>query len=188
MKNIVCATALVAALSLPFAGAAIAQGKQGPAATQAPAAKQAPAPEPSGPQQVALTEKQVEGFIAVTPELNKVTEKLQGEPDQKTQAEIDAIVKKGGFASFDEYGDVAANIAMVMQGIDPNTKKFGDPKAMIQAQIKEVQADKKMKAAEKKEVLAELNQSLKDVQPIKNRGNIALVEKSYEQIAKLMQE
>ena len=59
---------------------------------------------------------------------------------------------------------------------------------MIQAQIKEVQADKKMKAAEKKEALAELNQALKEVEPIKNQGNIALVEKNYDQLAKLMQD
>jgi hypothetical protein len=59
---------------------------------------------------------------------------------------------------------------------------------MIQAQIAEVQADKKMKPAEKKQALEELNQSLKDVQPIKNQGNIALVEKNYDKIAPLMQE
>jgi hypothetical protein len=187
MKHIVRATALIAVLALSFAGAAFAQqGKQAPPAKQAPAAKQAP--EPAGPEQIALTEKQLQGFIAATPEMNKLTEKLQGEPDAKTQAELEAIAKKGGFASYDEYGTVAANVAMVMQGIDPSTKKFGDPKIMIRAQIKEVQADKKMKAAEKKEALAELNQALKDVQPIKNQGNIALVEKNYEQLAKLMQE
>ena len=77
---------------------------------------------------------------------------------------------------------------MVMQGIDPKTKKFGDPKAMMQAQIAQLQADKKMKPAEKKEALAELNQALKDIQPIKNQGNIALVEKNYDKIAPLMQE
>jgi hypothetical protein len=45
-----------------------------------------------------------------------------------------------------------------------------------------------MKPAEKKEALAELNQALKEVQPIKNQGNIALVEKNYDKIAPLMQE
>jgi hypothetical protein len=133
MKHIIRATALVAALSLSFAGAALAQGKQAP--KQAPAAKQQ-APEPAAPQQIALTEKQVEGFITATPEMNKLTEKLQGEPDAKTVAELEAIAKKGGFASYDEYGTVAFNISMVMQGMDPNTKKFGNPKTMIQAQIK----------------------------------------------------
>jgi hypothetical protein len=50
----------------------------------------------------------VQGFIAATPEMNKLTEKLQGEPDAKTMAELEAIAKKGGFASYDEYGTVAA--------------------------------------------------------------------------------
>ena len=95
--------------------------------------------------------------------------------------------KKGGFASFDDYQIVTANIAMVLQGIDPNTKKFGDPKVMMQAQIKQVQADKSMKPAEKKEAVAELNQAIKDIQPIQNKGNIALVENNYDKIAALMQ-
>jgi hypothetical protein len=169
MKTIVRAAAIAAAMFVSFAGVARAQ-------------------QDAAPQQIALTDKQVQGFITATPEISKITEKLQAEPDKKTQAQLDAIAKKGGLASFDEYGTVSANIGMVMQGIDPKTKKFGDPKAMIQAQIAEVQADKKMKPAEKKQALEELNQSLKDVQPIKNQGNIALVEKNYDKIAPLMQE
>jgi hypothetical protein len=169
MNTVVRAAAIAAALFISFAGVARAQ-------------------QDAAPQQIALTDKQIQGFITATPEIAKITEKLQAEPDKKTQAQLDAIAKKGGFASFDEYGTVSANIGMVMQGIDPKTKKFGDPKAMIQAQIAEVQADKKMKPAEKKQALEELNQSLKDVQPIKNQGNIALVEKNYDKIAPLMQE
>ena len=170
MKAVVRAAAIAAALFISFAGAASAQQQE------------------SAPPQIALTDQQVQGFITATPEITKITEKLQAEPDKKTQAQLDAIAKKAGFASFGEYGSVSANVSMVMQGIDPKTKKFGDPKAMIQAQITELQADKKMKPAEKKEALAELNQALKDVQPIKNQGNIALVEKNYDKIAPLMQE
>ncbi|MBV8835180.1 MAG: hypothetical protein JO000_01450 [Alphaproteobacteria bacterium] len=167
-------------------------GKQAPKQAPPPPAKQAQppqqAPAEQAPPQIALTDKQVTGFISATLNINKITEKLQGEPDQKTQAQLEDLAKKAGFASFEEYETVSANIAMVMQGVDPNTKKFGDPKAMIQAQINEVNADKKMKPADKKQALEELNQALKDVQPIKNQGNIALVEKNYDQLAKLMQE
>jgi hypothetical protein len=169
MKTIVRAAAIAAALLASFAGMAGAQ--DAPAVTQ-----------------IALTEQQVQGFITATPQITKITEKLQAEPDKKTQAQLDAIAKKAGLASLEEYETVSANVSMVMQGIDPKTKKFGDPKAMIQAQIAEVQADKKMKPAEKKEALEELNQALKDVQPIKNQGNIALVEKNFDKIAPLMQE
>ena len=185
--------ALAVALFASLTGVAAAQPARQPPAKQAPAKQAAPPPQAQPPQQeqapqIALTEQQVQGFITATPEINKITAKLQSEPDKKTQVQLDALAKKGGFASMDEYETVAANISMVMQGIDPKTRKFGDPKAMIQAQIAEIQADKKMKPAEKKQALEELNQALKDVQPIKNQGNIALVEKNYDQIAKLMQE
>ena len=166
MKTIVRA-AIAAAMFVSFAGIASAQQQE------------------AAPPQIALTDQQVQGFITATPEVTKITEKLQAEPDKKTQAQLDAIAKKAGFASFDEYGTVSANVSMVMQGIDPKTKKFGDPKAMIQAQIAEVQADKKMKPAEKKQTLDDLNETLKNVEPIKNQGNIALVEKYYDKLADL---
>ena len=191
MKSVVRA-ALAAAIVVSFAGLAVAQQKAPGGAQKAPAnAKQAPAPAPAqeaAPPQIALTEQQVQGFISATPEIAKITGALQAEPDKKTQDQLEALAKKAGFSGFEEYGTVSANVSMVLQGIDPKTKKFGDPKAMIQAQITEVQADKKMKPAEKKEALAELNQALKEVQPIKNQGNIALVEKNYDKIAPLIQE
>jgi len=34
----------------------------------------------------------------------------------------------------------------------------------------------------------ELNEAIKEVQPIKNQGNIALVEKNYDKLATLMQQ
>jgi lipopolysaccharide export LptBFGC system permease protein LptF len=191
MKTVVRA-ALAAAIVVSFAGVAAAQQKAPAAAQKAPAnAKQAPAAAPAqeaAPPQIALTEQQVQGFITATPEIAKITGALQAEPDKKTQDQLEALAKKAGFSGFEEYGTVSANVSMVLQGIDPQTKKFGDPKAMMQKQIAEVQADKKMKPAEKKEALAELNQAIKEVQPIKNQGNIALVEKNYDKIAPLMQE
>jgi hypothetical protein len=188
MKTIVRA-ALAAAVFVSFGAPVIAQQKA-PSAQKAPAnAKQAPAPaQDAGPPQIALTEQQVQGFITATPEIAKITGALQAEPDKKTQDQLDALAKKAGFSGIEEYGTVSANVSMVLQGIDPKTKKFGDPKAMIQAQVAEVRADKKMKPAEKKAALAELNQALKEIQPIKNQGNIALVESNYDKIAPLMQE
>jgi hypothetical protein len=185
MKMIVRA-AVAAALCVSFAGVAAAQQKMAPGPAAAPPAA-APAQEAAAPQ-IALTEQQVQAFIVATPEITKITEKLQGEPDQKTQAQLEGVIKKAGLKGMEEYEAVSANVSMVMQGIDPQTKKFGDPKVMLQKQIAEVQADKKMKPAEKKEALAELNQAIKDVQPIKNQGNIALVEKNFDKIAPLMQE
>jgi hypothetical protein len=187
------AAALAAAIIGSLTAVTYAQPAKQPAKQPAPAAKQAQPPQQAqpaeeGPPQIALTEQQVQGFVTATPDISKITSKLKAEPDKKTQAQLDALAKKGGFASYEEYDTVAANISMVMQGIDPQTKKFGDPKAMIQAQIAQVQADKKMKPAEKKQALEELNQAVNEVQPIKNQGNIVLVEKNYDQLAKLMQQ
>ena len=58
-------------------------------------------------------------------------------------------------------------------------------KANVQAQIAEIQADKKMKPAEKKQLVDDLNEQLKTIEPIKNQGNIALVEKYYDKLAAL---
>src|SRR5262249_12984200 len=141
MQSTFRAAAMALAVFASLTAIAAAQPAKQPPAKQAQPPQQAqPAPPADqAPAQIALTDKQVQGFITATPEINKITEKLQSEPDQKTQAQLDGIVKKAGFASFDEYETVSANIAMVMQGIDPKTKKFGDPKVMIQAQIAEVQ-------------------------------------------------
>jgi hypothetical protein len=140
------------------------------------------------PVQIALTEQQIAGFIAVTPEITKVTEALRQEPDQKTLAQLDGIAKKGGFADYAQYEVVTANIALVLEGVDPETRKFTDPKQTIQNQIREVEADTAMKDDEKKDVLAELNEALSVIQPVNNPGNIALVEKHYDKLAPLIQE
>jgi len=141
------------------------------------------------PTQIALTDKQVQNYITAQPEISKISDSIQGDkPDAKTQAALEAAAKKAGFANYGEYDDVSSNISMVMQGMDPKTKKFGDPKAMLQAQIADVKADKSMKPAEKKQALDDLNDSLKNLQPIKNKGNIDLVEKYYDKIAATMQQ
>jgi hypothetical protein len=173
MRIIVAAVAVALSLSVAAAGVARAQG---PAVTR------------DAPVQLALTEQQIQGFIAVTPEIAKVTEALQSDPDEKTLVQLNGIAKKGGFADYAQYEAVAANIAMVLQGVDPETKKFTDPKQTIQNQIREIEADTAIKADEKKEALAELNEALSMVQPINNPGNIALVEKHYDKLAQLIQE
>ena len=53
--------------------------------------------------QIKLTDKQIEGFIAAQKDMAAVAEKMQGnsdKPDPKMQAELEAIAKKHGFASF----------------------------------------------------------------------------------------
>ena len=135
--------------------------------------------------QMVLTEKQVEGAIAAQTEMSPITEKMQenSKPDPKVVAQLEAIAKKNGFASYDEFNNVMDNISLVFGGIDPASKKYVGSEAVIKAQIAQLQADKKMSAKDKKEALDELNEALKMPAPaIENKANIDLVGKYYDKL------
>ncbi len=139
--------------------------------------------------QIALTEKQIEGVLAAGKDMDAVLEKLpdNAEPDAKVTGQLDAIAKKNGFASYDDYNDVTDNIGMVIAGFDPVSKKYVGNEAVIKSQIAQVQADKKMSAQDKKDALADLNDALKSpMPPIQNKGNIDLVAKYYDKLAASM--
>jgi hypothetical protein len=157
-------------------------------APDAAMAQNQPAGAPDEPmKQIALTEAQIQSYIAaaadIEPVLDKIPQSDSGQPDAKTMTQLDAAAKKHQFASFEDYQDVAANIGLVMDGIDPQTKKYVGADVMLKKQIAEVQADKTMPAADKKQALAELNEALKSIDPVKNAGNIDLVLKSYDKLA-----
>jgi hypothetical protein len=170
---------------------ALAQAKQAPP-KQAPAKEAAPPPVQEMPiKQMALTDKQLEGVLAAAKEMGAITDKLpdNGRPDPKILAQLDAVAKKNGFASYDEYNNVIDNISLVLAGFDPATKKYVGTEAVIKAQIAQVQADKKMPARDKKEALADLNEALKSPGPaIENKGNIDLVAKYYDRLAEALTE
>jgi hypothetical protein len=110
-------------------------------------------------------------------------------PDPKVTAQLEAVAKKNGFASYDEYNDVVDNIGLVLAGFDPVTKKYVGSEAVIKAQIAQVQADKKMPAKDRKEALDDLNQALKAPAPqIENKGNIDLVAKYYDKLVAVLGE
>jgi hypothetical protein len=185
---------LAVSMAILSTGGALAQAKQAPPKQTAPApAKQAaPPPAEDAPiKQIALTEKQIEGALAAVKEMDPITEKLpeNGKPDPKIIAQLDAAARKNGFASYDEYNNVVDNVSLVIAGFDPATKKYVGPEAVIKAQIAQVQADKKMAAKDKKEVLADLNAALKSPGPaIENKGNIDLVAKYYDKLAEALGE
>lgn len=138
--------------------------------------------------QLKLTEKQVEAFIAAHKDMGAVAEKMEGDkPDPKIQGQLESIAKKFGFKDFNEYDDVASNIALVMAGIDPQTKAFTDPPTAIKREIDEITADKSMPEKEKKQALEELNEALKMAQPIQYQGNIEIVKKYYDRLEPLLQ-
>jgi len=178
--SIACLAATTAILS---SSGALAQAKQQMAPAQA-------APPPEAPvKQMALTEKQVEGVLAASKDMDAITEKIpeNAKPDPKINAQLEAVAKKNGFASYEEYNDVTDNLGLVISGFDPATKKYVGNEAVIKGQIAEVQADKKMSPKDKKEALADLNDALKTpAPPIANKGNIDLVTKYYDKLAATM--
>jgi uncharacterized caspase-like protein len=141
--------------------------------------------------QIKLAERQIEGFIAAQKDMSAVAEKLQtdasGQTDPKLQAELDAVAKKHGFADFADYDVVAANISMIMAGIDPQTKAFTVPELAIAKEVQEVQFDKSIPDKEKAQMLTELNEALKMARPIQHASNIELVIKYYEKIDAVLQ-
>jgi hypothetical protein len=169
------AAALSLALIAPVtfvASSTLAQAQQ---AEQAEAVKQ-----------VALTDQQIEHFIAAQKDIAAIMQKIpQGaeQPDPQTMAALDAAAKKYDFANYAEYDAVASNIGLVMSGIDPRTKKYVGTEAVIKEQIAEVKADQSMSAKDKKEELADLNAQLQSVQPVTIPANIDLVTKYYDKLA-----
>jgi hypothetical protein len=163
-------TAVLAAVAvLGFAGAAVAQDVV---------------------KQIALTEKQMEGFIAGHEEIQAIIEKNPlrpgARPNPRVVAELDAAAKKHGFTAFVEYEDVAANIGLTLTAIDPQTKQTVDPQTVIRAEIARIQADRSIPAADKRRALADLNEALKTARPIQFLSNIELVKKYYDKLAEIV--
>jgi hypothetical protein len=176
--SIACLAVSIAAVTTD---SALAQAKQ----------QMAPAPQGAPPavKQMALTEKQVQGVLAAQKDMDAITDKLPDnvKPDAKVTAQLDAVAKKNGFASYDQYNDVLDNISLVLGGFDPASKKYVGAEAVIKAQIAEVQADKKMSPKDKKEALADLNDSLKTPAPaVENKGNIDIVGKYYDKLSEAL--
>jgi hypothetical protein len=184
LAGIGCLAAIVSTASVDRA---LAQAKQAPATQAAPAAQ------PPQIKQIALTEKQIEQVLAAQKDLEAIYDKMpddsNAKPDPKIDAQLEDVAKKYGFASYADYNDVVDNVGLVLGGVDPATKKYVGTDAMIKKQIEAVQADKKMPAKDKKEVLADLDAALKTPGPqIENKGNIELVEKYYDKLAEALSE
>jgi hypothetical protein len=183
---------LALAMSAISSGEVLAQAKQAPPKQSAPAQAAPPAQqEAPAIKQIALTEKQIEGVLAAQKDVDAITDKIpdNAKPDPKVDAQLDAVAKKNGFASYDEYNSVVDNISLVLGGFDPATKKYVGTEAVLKAQIAQIQADKKMPAKDKKAALADLNEALKSPPPaIENKGNIDLVAKYYDKLAEALGE
>ena len=141
--------------------------------------------------QVKLDAKMVENFIAAQKDLADFAQKnpdsQSDKPDPKVQAQLDELAKKHGFANFAEFDDVGFNVSVVMSGLDPQTGNFTDPVSSLKTEIAEVTNDKSMAEKDKKQILDELNEALKNTPPLQYPENVEVVKKYREQIDKVLQ-
>ena len=151
---------------IPSLAAAFAIGALSPLAIAAGAGvafaqAQSPDAQDEALKQVALSEAQVQAYIAAQAEIEPILEKLPAtasdQPDPKTMAALEAIAKK-----------------------------YAGADVMLKKQIADLQADKKTPDADKKQALEEMNNALKAFEPIKFPGNIDLVVKYYDKLAAAM--
>ena len=141
--------------------------------------------------QIKLSDKLVEGFISAQKDMAAMAEKMQAstpdKPDPAIQTQLEDIAKKHGFASFLEYDDVAANISMVMAGIDPQSGTFTDPVSAIKKEIEELEKDTKIADKDKKQMLEELKEALKSTPPLQHPDNVEIVKKYRTKIEAVLQ-
>jgi len=160
-----------------------------PADAQRPVQQQAEPEEESEIDEVELTAKHIDAFIATQKEVTPITAKLSGDaqPSKQMMTQLEAIAKKNGFKDFDEFGDVGATIGMVFGGIDPQSKKF-DPQELIKREIAAVNADTKISPAEKKTILQDLQQAAAMTPKLKYPGNADLVAKNYDRLKPVLEQ
>jgi cell division protein FtsL len=138
--------------------------------------------------QIKLSEKQVESFIAAHKDMVEAFDKIAGEQSEAAaQAQLDSIAKKYGFKNQNEYDEVVTNIHMVMFGIDPKTKEFTDPPTLAKRDLDDAMTDKTLSEKDKKELMEQLTEQLKTVQPIMYPSNVELVKKYYDKLEPLVQ-
>ena len=139
--------------------------------------------------QVKLTEKHIQGFISAHEDMAKLYDDADpNKLDPKVEAQAEEVAKKNGFANLAEHDLVSMNIAVIMSGIDPDTKKFTEPPEQIREQIASLKAEKSVSEAEKKDYLAQLEDALKNAKPIEFKENIALVLKYFDKLPALIEQ
>lgn len=140
-------------------------------------------------EQIKLSEKQVKDFISAQKQLAPLASKLENaddKPDPGLQSQVEKIAKSNGFSTLDEFDNVAANISMVLAGLDPQTGQFTEPPEQIKRDIDELKQDKQMPQKDKDQALAEMQEALKKAAPLKFKENVAVVkkfQKEFDQIA-----
>jgi hypothetical protein len=138
-------------------------------------------------EQILLTEKHIQGMIAASKDMRVITDNAPEDIDKltpKTVALLDAVARKNGLNSYEEYKSVGDNVGLVLGGYDEVTRKYVGKSALIKLRIARVQADKKMSAEDKQEALGDfdLDRQL-PLPPVENKNNIALVLKYADRLS-----
>ncbi len=139
--------------------------------------------------QIELSEKMVTSFIAAQKDFAPLASKLVDagdNPGPELTKELETIAKKHGFASFDEFEDVGANITLVLDGLDRTTGKFTDPIEKMKQELEEIKADTSIPAEDKKLAVDDLTQEIAASQPLQHQSNIDVVKKHVEEIEALI--
>ncbi len=180
---------LCAAMSIAAAEDAAAP-KAAPA-EQGAADAAAATPSPSDDvKQIKLTDEQVTRFIAAQTDLAAIASKIQAagdKPDTGLQTELESIATKHGFTNFAELDNVAANISIVMAGLDATTGNFVDPVDALKKERDDVQKDNSIPEADKKQLLDELNEAISTTPKLQYKENVDLVKAHRAEIEKALQ-
>ncbi|RYB06122.1 hypothetical protein [Lichenibacterium ramalinae] len=182
------------AAGVPAASGAFAQTPPAAAAPQAPAAApQSPAAAAAGNaadvKQIPLTPALVDQFIAAKKDVDAALDAMPegvDQPDPATLAKLDAVAKKYKFDDYKQYDATETNIGIVMAGIDPATKQYIGPEAVIKKQIGEVQADKQIPAKDKKDTVDQLTAALATIPKLQYPDNVAVVTKNFDRLNEAM--
>ena len=140
--------------------------------------------------QIKLSDLQVVNFIAAQADLAGIASKIQAageKPDPALQAELEGTAKKHSFNDFAELDDVAANISIVMAGLDSATGNFVDPVEALQKELEDVKKDESIPAADKKQLVDELSEAIKTTPPLQNKENVDIVKAHRAEIEKALQ-
>ena len=140
--------------------------------------------------QIKLSDAQVTNFIKAQADLASMASKIQAageKPDPALQAELEGIAKKHGFNDFAELDDVAANISIVMAGLDAQSGSFTDPVEALQKELEDVKKDESIPEADKKQLVDELSEAIKTTPPLQNKENIDIVKAHHAEIEKALQ-
>lgn len=137
--------------------------------------------------QVKLSDALIKSYLAAQKDLKPLAAKAEAagdKPDPALEAELERVAKKHGFANFSELDDVSFTISLILDGFDHQTGAFNEPKTQLEKELATVKADKSIPAAEKKELLAEIEEAIKVTPPVQHKENFAVVKKFIDDIEK----